>query len=149
MLVRQTMGGKLSKIDIHLVTTYVSLGFAQAIAAVLPAAAGLFGLSGRTLWAVASGPAALLLAAVFAHIQRERSKLTTERKAPLVVLAFALQWLAILVLAANAVIPAMQGVGPHAAAVTLSLGTAMWAFVRRIASLGGDTQSEDWDLKRG
>jgi hypothetical protein len=43
----------------------------------------------------------------------------------------------------------MQGVGPHAAAVTLSLGTAMWAFVRRIASLGGDKPSEDWDLKRG
>jgi cytochrome c oxidase subunit IV len=89
MLVRQTMGGKLSKIDVHLVTTFVSLGFVQAISAVLPPAADLFGLSDRVLWAVASGPAALLLAAVFAHIQWERSKLTTERLAPLVVFAFA------------------------------------------------------------
>ena len=149
MLVRQTMGGKLSKVDVHLVTTFVSLGFVQAISAVLPPAVDLFGLSDWVLWAVASGPAALLLAAVFAHIQWERSKLTTERLAPLVVFAFAGQWLAVLILAANAVVPAMQGVGPHAAAVTLSLGTAMWAFVRRIASLGGDKPSEDWDLKRG
>ena len=149
ILVRQTIGGKMSEIDVHLITTFVSLGFVQAIIAVLPPVVELLGLSGRILWAGASGPAALLLAAVFAHIMWERRKFAKKGLAPLVILAFAGQWLAVLILAANAVIPAMQGVGPHAAAVTLSLGTAMWAFVRRIASLGGDRLHSDWDLKRG
>ena len=149
MLVRQTMGGKLSNVDVHLVTTFVSLGFAQAIIAVLPPAADLLGLGGRPLWAVASGLSALMLAGVFAHIQWERAKFTTGSKNPLVVLAFSLQWLSVLVLLVNAVFPAIQGVGLHAAAVTLSLATAMWAFVRRIASLGGDHAGEDWDLKNG
>lgn len=64
----------------------------------------------------------------------------------MVVFRFTLQWFAVLILITNAVIPTVQGVGLHSAAVTLSLGTAMWAFVGRIASLGGDKPSEDWDL---
>ena len=72
ILVRQTLGGKMSKIDVHLTTTFVSLGFVQAISAVLPPVAELLGLSGRILWGGASGLAALLLAAVFAHMQCSR-----------------------------------------------------------------------------
>jgi hypothetical protein len=149
MLVRQTMGGKLSKVDVHLVTTFVSLGFVQAIIAVLPPTVDLLGLSGRALWATASGVSAVLLAAVWINIQWERAKFTMGRKSPVVVLRFALQWFAVMILAINAVIPTVQGVGLHSAAVMISLGTAMWAFVSRIASLGGDKPNEDWDLKHG
>ena len=148
-VVRQIIGGKLSGVDIHLVTTFVSAGFGQAIAAVLPPAVDLFGLAGPTLWAVASGTAAILSAAVIGRIQWERSKFATEGPEPLVVVSFVGLWLSVLMLGANALIPAIQGVGLHAAAVTLSLGAVMWAFVRRIASLGGDNAGGDWDLKHG
>lgn len=149
MLVRQTMGGKLSKVDVHLVTTFVSLGFVQSIIAIMPPTIDLLGLSGSALWIVSSGLSSILLAIVWANIQRERAKFTTGKKSLVVKIRFALQWIAVIILATNAFAPVIQGVGLHAAAVTLSLATAMWAFVGRIASLGGDQPHEDWDLDHG
>lgn len=149
MLVRQTMGGRLSKIDIHLVATYVSIGFVQAIAAMLPPAAGLLGLSGRAVWGVGSGLAAIGIAAVFANILWERSRIMKEPMTSLISVSYVLQGLAVLILLANAALPAIQGTGPHVAAMTFSVAVVMWSFVRRLVSLLGEEPNEDWDLKRG
>jgi hypothetical protein len=59
------------------------------------------------------------------------------------VVTFAGLWLSVLILVANALVPTIQGVGPHAGAVTLALGMVMWAFVRRIGSLGDSKLNQD------
>jgi hypothetical protein len=48
-----------------------------------------------------------------------------------------------------AIVTSHQGVGLFKVALTMPLATVMWAFVRRIGSLLGDTPGEDWDPKRG
>jgi hypothetical protein len=53
------------------------------------------------------------------------------------------------VLAINALVPPVQGVGPFAAALTVALAIMLWTFVRRISSLLGDKAGDDWDPKRG
>ena len=149
MLVRQTMGGRLSNIDIHLVATYVSVGFTQAIAAMLPPAASLVGLSGRGLWVVASGLAATCIVVVFANILWERSRITKRPMASLINVSYVLQGLVVLLLVANAAVPAIQGMGLYVVAMTFSVAVVMWSFVKRLVSLLGEKPNEDWDLKRG
>ena len=149
MLMRQTMGGKLSNFDIHLITSYVARGFAVAIAAVLPPLAADFGFPPAVFWAVTSGTAAVIFAADMIHTQLQRDKITGGGLPRFLVFAFSLQWLASVLLAANAVIPQVQGMALYKGALTLSLAIVFWAFVRRIASLLGQRPSEDWDPKRG
>ena len=149
MLVRQTMGGKLSNFDIYLIETFVSWGFVVAADAVLPPLISLFEPPPTVLWATASGLAAVLLAVVVANIIVTRRRVSREPMSALVVVTMAGQWIAVLLLVVNAFVPQVQGVGLFAAALTLSMGLIMWAFVRRIASLLGDEPSEDWDPRRG
>ena len=61
----------------------------------------------------------------------------------------AAEWIAVLLLAANAVVPRVQGIGLFAVALTVSMALLMWAFVRRIASLVGEKPGDDWDPRRG
>jgi hypothetical protein len=147
--IRQIKGGRLSMADVHFVTGFVSAGFAQSLAAILPPAIGLFSLSDRALWAFASGGAALLFAVVVFRIQSEQHKLATQGLRSSVIAAFVGLWLSVLTLIANAIVPSVQGVGLHAAAITLSVATVMWFFVRLLASLGGESPTGDWDLRRG
>ena len=148
-VVRQIKGGQLSMVDVHLLTTFVSAGFAQCLAAILPSAVALLGLSGRALWGVSSGVAALFFAVVLIRIQWERSRFATLGLGSLVVVAFIGLWVSVLMLIANALVTSIQGVGLHAAAITLSLGTVMWSFVRRLASLASQSSEADWDLRHG
>jgi hypothetical protein len=75
MLIRQTMGGKLSNFDIHLITSYVSRGFAIAVAAVLPSLIAGFALPEKLFWPVTSGFAALIFSVVMAVTQRQRRQI--------------------------------------------------------------------------
>ena len=77
-------------------------------------------------------------------------KLVTKVGLPFpMMLSFGVQWLAVLLLAANAVVPAIQGIAMFELALTTFLATIMWSFVRRISTLLGDHANEDWDPKRG
>ena len=149
MLVRQTMGGKLSNFDIHLLTSYVARGFAIAVAAVLPSLFLDLGLSPPVFWATTSGLAAVLFAATMALTLQQRHRVTKGGPLPpFLIFAVSLHWIAALMLAANAIVP-WQSVFAFKAALTLSLAVIMWAFVRRVGSLVGDKPSEDWDPRRG
>ena len=150
MLVRQTMGGKLSNFDIFLIEAFVSWGFVVAGAAILPPLVSLFDPPPAILWATASGLAAVLLAAVVASIIVTRRRVSSEPMSALNVLTLAGHWHCCSASGMrNALVPQVQGVGLFAAALTLSMGLIMWAFVRRIASLLGETPGEDWDPGRG
>jgi len=149
MLMRQTMGGKLSNFDVYLITTYISLGFVLSIIALLPPLISLFQPTPNTLWTTSSSLAVLLFAPVLANAFVLRRKASPQSASFAVKTTFSTHGLAIIVLLVNAVIVPWQGVHLFAAALTLSVANLMWAFTRRIASLFGDKPGEDWDPKRG
>lgn len=148
-IVRQIKGGQLSVADVHLLTTYVSIGFAQCIAAMLPSAFSLLGLNGQPLWLLASGGSALIFIFVIIRIQWERRKLATGGLSALAIATFAGMWIVVLILTVNALAVSIQGVGLHAAAIILSLAIVMWSFLRKLISICSDRSDGDWDLKRG
>ena len=67
MLVRQTLGGKLSNFDIFLLRGFVSFSLFVAFAAILPPLVALSGAPARVLWPLTSAVAAILLALKFVH----------------------------------------------------------------------------------
>jgi hypothetical protein len=146
MLMRQTMGGKLSNFDIFLITTYVSLGFAAGVNAILPALIALLHFPEAVTWMIASLVAAAIQVMTVAHIQLQRPKAAPVAVPPTVLLAYFTHWGAAVLLVVNAA--AFQGAALHAIAVSISLCMAMWTFVRRISLLLGEKPGEDWDPKR-
>jgi hypothetical protein len=149
MLVRQTMGGKLSNFDVYLIVSYVSLGFIIAIDATLPSIFVLFDLPPNILWPIVSILAAVLLGARLGDVIRRRLKVSSEPMSLAVKLTFTTHGVSLILLLANAAVLRIQGTGLYLGALTLSLAVIMWAFVRRVASLLGDKPMEDWDPKRG
>jgi hypothetical protein len=139
MLVRQTLGGKLSGFDIYLLRAYISFGFAVAIGAVLPPLLALFELRRALVWLIASAIVALMLAIILVSVVTTRRRVTSGVVPPIVAVSYGLHALAVVLLVVNAAVPAIQGAGLFAAGLTLCLGNTMWAFVRRIASLLADT----------
>jgi hypothetical protein len=148
MLMRQSMGGRLSNYDIYLVTYYVSQGFVVGLCAMLPSLAADFVHSTAAIWTIGSGVAAMVLGPSRVFLWRLRLK-TGNRKLPLfLIFLYTVQWILVLVLVVNAALPQLQGPGLFKAALTLWLAAVMLGFVRRIASLLGEKPSEDWDPKR-
>jgi hypothetical protein len=149
MLVRQSMGGKISPFDIYLITAYTSFGFAQAICALLPALFALFHLPATVLWAISGILAAAILGSVSYVVIRQRLKVSPVPFSPGVRIALSLHGVAVVIFLVNAAVVPWQGLHLYAFALTLSLAAVMWAFARRIASLFGERVGEDWDPKRG
>jgi hypothetical protein len=149
MLLRQTMGGKLSNFDVYLITSFISFGFAIAVSALLPPLASFFELGTAALWAVSSGLAAIIMGSTVAANVHRRHVVAPEPMSWSVRSSFIANGLSAIVLLVNAAVPPWQGVHLFAGALTLSTAAIMWAFVRRIGSLVGDKPGDDWDPKRG
>ena len=151
MLLRQTMGGKISNFDIHLITAYVSGGFTIAVDAILPPLISLTGALPAILWGVASGLAAIVLAHLPGkHLSGDVEEARASQPPSWFFWISVSSALAVVLLAANAVLPIVAGYRRlFAIALTLSMAMLLWSFVRRIASLLGEKPGEDWDPKRG
>jgi len=149
MLIRQSMGGGLTKYDIHLIASYISYGFVLSLIALLPPLISLFQLSPHTLWTVSSGFAVLIFGPVLASVIFRRAKASPHAVPVVVKASFYLHGFANILFLANAVIAPWQGIQLYAAALTLSVATVMWTFARRIASLFGDKLLEGFDPDRG
>ena len=149
MLVRQTLGGKLSNFDVYLITSYVSFGFVIAFNAILPPLVSLFDSAPAVLWGVASGLAAILQCGVLVNTVRRRMKASKERPSWAVIASFSTHAIIVFALVVNASVPGVRGPGLFALALTVSLAIMMWTFVRRISSLFGVEPGDDWDPKRG
>jgi hypothetical protein len=147
MLIRQTMGGKLTNFDVYLITSYIAIGFVIAIDAMLPPLISYYGMSLRCTWGVASALGAVLLAAVVATFQLRRRHVTGVKMPIAVLVTYSVHWIAAILLAANAL--SFQLVSVFASALTLSMAVLMWTFVRRVSTLLGDRVGEDWDPSRG
>ena len=149
MLLRQTMGGKLSNFDVYLITSFISFGFAIAISAILLPWVAFLELPPAHFWAVSSGLAAVLMGGTLVANVHRRHIVATAPMSWSVKSSFVANGLCVIILFINAVVPPWQGIHLYAGALTLSTAAIMWAFVRRIGSLVGDKPGDDWDPKRG
>ena len=149
MLLRQTMGGKLSNFDVYLITSFISFGFAIAVSAILLPWVAFLELPPPTFWAVSSGLAAILMGSTLAANIHRRRVVAREPMSWSVRASFAANGLSVIILFINTAVPPWQGIHLYAGALTLSTAGIMWAFVRRIGSLVGDKLGDDWDPKRG
>jgi hypothetical protein len=148
-LLRQAMGGKLSNFDVYLLTTYVSDGFVVAISSLLPPLIAQSGLPLPWVWAIASGLAAAIVGGQLLKVVQLRSGATKVPYPLPTKISFILLWFSVLLLLANASVPAIRGIFLFEVSITIYLATVMWIFVRRIASLQSDHHNEDWDPNRG
>jgi hypothetical protein len=148
MLIRQTMGGKLSNFDVFLMVAFVSIGCVVAVDAMLPPLLSIFDLPSGVLWATASGLAAVILASWIMIMVALRRRVSSAPMPHWVAAVYASHGVAALLLAVNAVVPRLQDLRLFALSLTLSLVVFMFSIVRRIASLLGERAGEDWDLPR-
>ena len=148
-LLRQTMGGRLSKFDVYLVNAYVQQGFALAIAAILPPIIAQFGLSPPVLWAIASALAVVVFGWRTVQSLWERMSIIKQPMPLALKVSFGVNGLAVVLFLLNAAVPAIQGIAVFDLALTIGLANVMWSFGRRILTLLGDRPSDDWDPKLG
>jgi hypothetical protein len=148
-LLRQTLGGKLTVFDVYIIKVYVGQGFVIAVAAILPSLISHFGLPLQMVLTIASLCAAILLGAHEIWQLMERKVTAPGRMPTATAFSFVLDGLAILLLLANGLIWTIQQIALLEFALTLSLATIMWIFLRRIATLVGQTSTEDFTPSRG
>jgi hypothetical protein len=119
MILRQMLGGQITKWDSFVTRTWIQLGFMTTFGAILPPLLILFGAPAPIAWQISSGVMAVILGGWALTFPRRRQAVNPTRL-PLQVVIFSLAMdLAALFLAANAVVvPGQLLAGVYAAAVT-------------------------------
>ena len=145
MILRQMLGGQMTKWDSFVTRTWVQLGFMTTFGSILPPLLLLFGDTAQIAWRISSGIMAVVLGGWALTFPRRRLAANPTRL-PLQVVIFSLAMdIAALALAANAiVVPVERVAGVYAAAVTaILIGAEMlflFAFVRWYDALIGHEQ---------
>jgi len=122
MILRQLLGGQMTKWDSWVARTWVELGFMTTFGAILPPLFILFGTPVAIAWRISSGVTAVILGSWALTFPRRRRAVNPTRL-PLQVIIFSLAMdLAALALVANAIVfPGELLAGVYAAAVTTIL----------------------------
>ena len=134
MILRQMLGGRMTKWDSWVTRTWIQLGFMTTFGSILPPLLMLFGAPAPIDWRISSGVMAVMLGSWALTFPRRRQAVNPTRL-PLEVVIFSLAMDgAALALAANAiVVPGQLLAGVYAAAVTaILIGAGMlflFAFV--------------------
>jgi hypothetical protein len=145
MILRQMLGGLLTKWDAFVTRTWVQLGFMTTFGSILPPLLILSGTPERIAWRISSGVVAVILGCWALTFPRRRLAVKQTRL-PLPVVIFSLAMdVAALALAANAiVVPGERLAGVYAAAVSAILVGAgmlfLFAFVHWYEALIGHEQ---------
>ena len=134
MILRQILGGRMTKFDSFVTRTWVELGFMTTFGSILPPLLILFGAAAPIAWRISSGVMAVILGSWALTFPRRRHAVNPTRLPLQVVLFCVAMDIAALALAANAiVVPGELLVGVYAAAVTaILIGAGMlflFAFV--------------------
>jgi hypothetical protein len=127
MLLRQMLGGQMTKFDSFVTRTWVQLGFMTTFGSILPPLLILLGGPAQLAWRVSSGTMAVVLGGWALTFPRRRHAANPTRL-PLQVVVFSLAMdIAALALAADAVVvPVERLAGVYAAAVTaILIGSGM------------------------
>jgi len=121
MILRQLLGGRLTKWDSWVTRTWIQLGFMTTLGSILPPLLLLFAAP-APIWRIPSGVMAVILGSWALTFPRRRQAVNPT-PLPLQVIIFALAMdIAALALAANAiVVPGERLAGVYAAAVTTIL----------------------------
>jgi hypothetical protein len=122
MILRQMLGGQMTKFDSFVTRTWVQLGFMTTFGSILPPLLILFADPAQIAWRISSGIMAVILGGWALTFPRRRHAANPTRL-PLQVIIFSLAMnIAALALAANTiVVPVERLVGVYAAAVTAIL----------------------------
>jgi membrane associated rhomboid family serine protease len=127
MILRQILGGQLTKFDSFVARSWIQLGFMITLGSILPPLLGLFEVSTPLVWRISSGSMAVMLGCWALTFPRRRLATNpTPLPIPVVIFSAAMALIA-LALATNA-IAAPVGLLPgiYAASVTAILvGAAM------------------------
>jgi hypothetical protein len=127
MILRQMLGGQITKWDSFVTRTWIQLGFMTTFGSILPPLLVLFGAPAPIAWRVSSGVMAVLLGSWALTFPRRRQGVNPTRL-PLQVVVFSLAMdIAALAVAANAiVVPGELLAGVYAASVTaILIGSGM------------------------
>jgi hypothetical protein len=136
IILRQTLGGQMSQLEILITRIFIQLGFMVTAAAMLPPLLALFDLPHPLIWRIASFAAAIpsfLFTVTYPARRRAASGVAT----PLVI------WLDIMVLLAAVAVLVLNSVGvgftpgpgPFAAALTVILFLAGIAYLQALRLL--------------
>jgi hypothetical protein len=130
MILRQMLGGQMTKWDSFVTRTWVQLGFMTTFGSILPPLTMLFETPAPIAWRVSSGVMAVILGCWALTFPRRRLAANPTRL-PLQVVIFTLAMgIVALALAANAiVVPVARLAGVYAAAVTAILVGAGMLFL--------------------
>jgi hypothetical protein len=122
MILRQMLGGRITKWDSWVTRTWVELGFMTTFGSILPPLVILFGAPAPIAWRTSSGVMAVILG-IWALTFPRRRQAVNPTRLPLQVVIYSLAMdIAALALAANTiVVPRALLVGVYAAAVTAIL----------------------------
>jgi hypothetical protein len=122
MILRQMLGGRMTKFDSFVTRTWVQLGFMTTFGSILPPLLMLFAAPAPIAWRISSGVMALMLGSWALTFPRRR-RTVNPTPLPIQVVMFSVAMdIAALVLAANAIlVPAELLAGAYAAAVTAIL----------------------------
>jgi hypothetical protein len=143
MILRQMLGGRITKWDSWVTRTWVELGFMTTLGSILPPLLILFESPAPIAWRISSGVMAVILGSWALTFPRRRQGVNPTRL-PLQVVIYSLAMdIAALALAANAiVVPGELLAGVYAAAVTAILTGAgllfLFAFVHWYDATIGD-----------
>ena len=147
MILRQMLGGQMTKWDSFVSRTWVELGFMTTFGSILPPLLILFAVPAPIAWRIPSGVMAVILGCWALTFPRRRLAVNRTRlPLPVVIFSLALD-IAALALAANAIIvPGERLAGVYAAAVTaILIGAGMlflFAFVHWYDALIGHEQTK-------
>ena len=136
IILRQTLGGEMSKLDILITRIFIQLGFLVAAGAMLPPLLKLFPLSDAVVWRVSSmavGIPCLLFACTYPSRRQAASGVRT----PLVI------WIDVLIMFALAVLLLSDGAGllgsgaagAFAVGLTGILFVSGWAYLQALNTL--------------
>jgi hypothetical protein len=130
MILRQMLGGRITKWDSWVTRTWIQLGFMTTLGSILPPLLLLFGVSAPLAWHVSSGVMAVILGSWALTFPRRRHAVNPA-PLPLEVVVYCVAMdIAALALAVNAiVVPGELLAGVYAAAVTAILTGAGMLFL--------------------
>jgi hypothetical protein len=127
MILRQILGGQLTKFDSFVTRSWIQLGFMITLGAILPPLFALFEVSAPMVWRSASALMAAVLGSWALTFPRRRLATKSTRLPTQVMIFLAAMGLIALALVANAItVPLERLPGVYAASITATLiGAAM------------------------
>ena len=136
IVLRQTLGGDLSRLDLLLTKIFVQLGFLVAGAALLPPLLALLQCTEPLVWRISSAIAAIA-AALFALSYPTRRRAASGDSTPWIVwVDVGALLIAAALLTANAVaLGIASGPGPYAVAITIVLYVSFLAYLQALSTI--------------